>query len=79
MRLQKRLIKLEKEYSIIDRPLVRIYQKEGLVRLIDGREMTIEEYRHLVASGEINQFRKETLVKKMVLKNTITILNGGRR
>ena len=79
MRLQNRLIKLEEDYSIIDRPVERIYQLESLVRLRSGREMTYEEYKRQLASGEIRKYYKPDLVKKMVFKNTIIIKNGSCR
>ena len=79
MKLQKRVNELEKKYSIVDPIIVRICRIDTLVRLDDGREMTYEEYQRQLASGVICQQCKYTLVKKKVLNNTITILNGGRR
>jgi len=77
MRLIKRLRKLEDQFAIIDLPVERIYRLESLVRLIDGREMTFEEYKRQLASGEICKFCKDDLIKKMVFKNIITLKNGA--
>ena len=79
MRLQNRLRELEHELDNVDRPVVRIYHKDGIVWLTDGREMTIDEYKRLVASGEIGEFRKEVLVKKYIIRNTIILRNGPGR
>lgn len=79
MRLQNRLRELEAEFDHVDRPVIRIYQKDRLVRLSDGRKISIDEYKLLVASGEIGEFRKEILVKKLTITNSITIKSGSGR
>ena len=67
MRLIKRPRKLEDDYAIVDRPVVRIYPKDKLVRLGDGRKISIDEYKRMVAFGEIGEFRKEVLVKRLII------------
>jgi len=79
MRLQNRFNKLEEDYSIIDRPVVRIYHKDGIVRLRAGRVMTIDEYKRLFESGEICEDCKEVLVKKETITKIIIIKNGACR
>lgn len=79
MRLIKRLIKLEDEFAVVDLPVERIFQRESLVRLRSGREMTYEEYKRQLASGEIRKFYAEDMVRKMVIKDTYIIKNGSCR
>lgn len=79
MRLIKRLAKLEDEFAVIDLPVERIFQRESLVRLRSGREMTYEEYQRQLASGEIRKFYIDDMVKKMVINDTDIIKNGSCR
>lgn len=79
MSLYRRLKKLEEEYLIIDQPIVRIYQKDRIVKLSDGREMTVDEYKSLVASGEISADRKEILIRTVRITKTLIIKNGSCR
>lgn len=77
MCIMKRLSKLEEEFMIVDRPIVKIYQKDGTVMLNDDDPaIPIEKYKQMIASGEISEDRKEILVRKVVLRNDFIIKCG---
>ncbi len=63
MKLQNRVKSLEVEFHVVHRPLVLIYRNERMVKLNDGREMTIDKYKSLVEAGEISEDRKEIFIR----------------